>query len=214
MQPGNRGSVPPPREAPLAARGGPAAPRNSAGAPPPRSAYDRSYAGSAQGGSPYPALPPNYPPRPRPGRPVGSSAAARPAPQPGAAPVGSPGRAAQSRSGLTVTGVGAVLLLVVAGALGAAIDLVFGPALGTATTVLLPIGALVASWVVRRSALFWVIIAPPLVYLLLVAGSLAVGDGELTPAAMAAGIVYGFPAMAVATAVSVAVGALRQVNHR
>lgn len=136
-----------------------------------------------------------------------------PAP-PLAMPPGYPVQPSERTKRLTLTGVGALVLLVVAGALGAAIDLLFGPGLGTATTVLLPIGALASSWLVRRSALFWVLIAPPLVYLGVLAGSLLLSTGALSPAALAAGLVYGFPAMAIATLVGVAVGALRQVTQR
>ncbi|CAN5699990.1 hypothetical protein BH18ACT7_BH18ACT7_25940 [soil metagenome] len=153
-------------------------------------------------------LPPGYPPRPTP-HPRGRENRANsdrtyPAAE---APREDPQR-------LTLTGAGALLLLTLAGAAGATIDLLFGAGLETATMVLLPIGALAASWLVRRSALFWVLIAPPLVYLGVLAGSLLITTGALSLAALAAGLVYGFPTMAIASAVGVAVGALRQVTQR
>lgn len=159
------------------------------------------------------AMPPGYPARPsgRTGRPAPAAPAGQAPSDLASRAAGAP-RADPQR--LTLTGIGALVLLVVAGALGAAIDLLFGPGLGTATTVLLPIGALAASWLVRRSALFWVLIAPPLVYLGVLAGSLLLTTGALSLAALAAGLVYGFPAMAIATLVGVAVGALRQVTQR
>lgn len=103
--------------------------------------------------------------------------------------------------------------MVLAGAVGAAVDLLFGATLGIATTVLLPVGATAAAALARRPALFWVLVAPPPVYLLLVVSSLLT-TGDLTVAAVAAGVVYGFPAMAIATVLAVAIGALRQVSRR
>lgn len=167
----------------------------------------------------YPPPPPGYPVRPR------SATAPRQWADPAAPPRDtgrtspSNGRAAERRpegtdpARVTLTGAGAVLLLVAAGSVGAAVDLLFGPALGIATTVLLPVGAVAAAWLVRRSALFWVVVAPPLVYLLLVVTTLLVA-AELTVTAVAAGVVYGFPAMAIATAIAIAIGALRQVSRR
>lgn len=117
--------------------------------------------------------------------------------------------------GVSLTGAGAVLLLLVAGALGALIDTLLGPGLGTATTIMLAVGALAASWLVRRTNRSSVVIAPPLVYLLLAAATLLLTSGVgLTPAALAASLVYGFPAMAIATGISVAVTAGRQLAGR
>lgn len=154
---------------------------------------------------PAPPLPPGYPSRP--GRAATGGSRDRAAYVPAAAPD-------LNRQGLTLTGAGAVVLLTLAGALGAIIDLLFGPGLGPATTVLLPIGALAASWLVRRSALFWILIAPPPVFLAVLAGSLLITAGALTLPALAAGLVYGFPAMALATAVGVAIMSLRQITRR
>jgi len=116
--------------------------------------------------------------------------------------------------GLTLTGVGALLLLVGFGALGAVIDLLLGPVLGTATLVLLPTGTLAAGWLVRRGNLTTVLVAPPLVYLLLVVATLLVSTPGLGVAGVGAGLVYGFPAMAIATAVGIAVWALRRAAGR
>lgn len=171
----------------------------------------------------YPEYPPGYPTRP-PGsgqpRVAVAGEPSRPAPVPargsgwsGATPRPQ-NRTAEARPGLSLTGTGALLLLLAAGAVGAVIDTLLSPALGTATTVLLAVGTLLASWLVRRSALFWIVIAPPLVYLVLVAGSLLAGAGVVGLAGVAAGVVYGFPAMAIATVISVVVAAVRQLGHR
>ncbi len=107
------------------------------------------------------------------------------------------------------------MLLIVAGAVGALIDVLLGPALGTATTVTLAVGAVGATWLVQRCHLLSVVIAPPLVYLLLSVGVLLVtSDPGVTLTGLAATLVYGFPAMAIATALSVLVAAIRHVASR
>lgn len=140
-------------------------------------------------------------------RPVGTPAGRN-------AATGNPAGGQSLAPGLALTGVGALLLLVAFGALGAVIDLLFGPVLGTATLVLLPLGTLVASWLVRRRNLTTVLIAPPLVYALLVVSTLLVSAPGLGVTGLGAGLVYGFPAMAIATALGVAIWALRQVTGR
>ncbi len=117
--------------------------------------------------------------------------------------------------GMTLTGVGAVLVMIVATALGAVIDILLGPALGIATTIMLAMGAVLAVWLVRRSSVFTVVIAPPLVYLLVgVATLLLASDIGVTLTSVAATLVYGFPAMAIASALGVAVACIRQVAGR
>ncbi len=117
--------------------------------------------------------------------------------------------------GVTLTGAGAVLLMTGAGALGAATDILLGPALGTATTIMLAVGTVVAAWLVRRRNLLSVVIAPPLVYLLLiVAALLLASDIGVTLTGLAAALVYGFPAMAIATTLGVLVASGRHVAAR
>lgn len=117
--------------------------------------------------------------------------------------------------GVTLTGPGAVLLIIVAAALGAVIDLLLGPTLGIATTIMLAIGAVLAGWLVRRRDLFSVLISPPLVYLLITVVTLfLVSDLGLTLTGLAAALVYGFPAMAIATAFGVLVAGVRRAAGR
>lgn len=116
---------------------------------------------------------------------------------------------------LTLTGIGAILVMVVAATLGTVTDLLLGPGLGTATMIMLAVGATVAAWLVRRRNLFSVVIAPPLVYLLLtVVTTLLTSDLGVLLTGLAAPLVYGFPAMAIATALTILVASIRQVAHR
>lgn len=120
-----------------------------------------------------------------------------------------------SAPGMTLTGVGAVLLMVVAAALGAVIDVALGPSLGLATTIMLAVGAVAAAWLVRRRNLFWVVIAPPLVYLLIAVAALLLASGlGVTLTGLAAALVYGFPAMAIATVLGVVMASVRHVAGR
>lgn len=129
-----------------------------------------------------------------------------------------PGRPRGDRSmapGVALTGTGAVLLVIIAATLGAVLDILLGPALGTATTVMLAVGTAAAAWLVRRGNLLAVVIAPPLVYLLVtVATLLLTSDTGVTLTGLAAPLVYGFPAMAIATALAVLVATVRHVAGR
>jgi hypothetical protein len=117
--------------------------------------------------------------------------------------------------GVTLTGAGAVLLMIVSACLGAVIDLALGPALGTTTAIMLAVGAVVAAWLVRRGAFLSVVTAPPLVYLLLAVATLLLNsDLGLTLTGLAAALVYGFPAMLIATALGLLVAALRRGTGR
>lgn len=117
--------------------------------------------------------------------------------------------------GVTLTGVGAVLIMIVATGLGAVIDNLVGPALGTATAIMLSIGVLVAVWLVRRGNLSPVVLAPPLVYTLVAVVSLLLTSAYgLTAAGLATALVYGFPAMAVATGLGVLVALARRLAGR
>lgn len=116
---------------------------------------------------------------------------------------------------VTLTGVGAVLLMVAAAAVGAAIDALLGPGLGTATTIMLGIATAAGAWLVRRANVASVVIAPPLVYLLLAVATLLLrSEAGVTLAGLAATLVYGFPAMAIATALGIVVVAFRRLAGR
>lgn len=81
------------------------------------------------------------------------------------------------------------------------------------------VGALIAIVIVRRLAMFPVVIAPPLVYLLGSAAVLYLRSGGPHNKTVLIDIatnwlVYGFPAMAAATAVVLVVAAIRMVTRR
>lgn len=107
------------------------------------------------------------------------------------------------------------MLLIVAGAIGAVIDVLLGPALGTATTIMLAVGAVGSTWLVQRCHLASVVLSPPLVYLLLsVVVLLLASDLGVTLTGLGATLVYGFPAMAIATVLSVLVASIRHITGR
>lgn len=119
--------------------------------------------------------------------------------------------------GPTLTGTGAVLLLAGIAGVAGVIDVVAGDALRLVFSAGLVLGALVAALLVARRDLLTVVFAPPLVYL--VASAVAVllgrgeGGGDLIDAA-ASWLVYGFPAMALATGAAAVVAGLRAARAR
>jgi len=144
-------------------------------------------------------------------------------PLPGSGPAGgsfASGRAAQRKrreSGLP--GWLAVLLLIaIAGAAGL-IDSISGSSIRGVFNYGLIFASLIAILVVRRSQMFSVVIAPPLVYFAASAGLLYVrtgglhNRGKLSDAAIN-WIVYGFPAIAGATAVVLVVAGIRLMARR
>lgn len=102
-------------------------------------------------------------------------------------------------------------------AVGVVIDVVRDATGGVNVAVI--VGALVAIVIVRRSAMFAVVIAPPLVYILGSAAVLYLRSGGPHNKTVLIDIatnwlVYGFPAMAAATAVVLIVAAVRMVTKR
>jgi hypothetical protein len=114
--------------------------------------------------------------------------------------------------GSSLTGLGALLLILVAAALGGAVDLLTGSGLRLAFAVGLVLGSAAATALVRRTSLLTVVVAPPLIYLLASALSVLVTGGlggtGLYDAA-AGWLVYGFPAIATATGVAVVIAGIR-----
>lgn len=123
------------------------------------------------------------------------------------------------RRGSSVTGLGAVLLIVAVSLVGACLDLLTGTGLRLAFAVTLTLGAGVAAVMVRRASLLVVVLAPPLVYLaasvaaLLAAPGGSGSIGTLSDAATA-WLIYGFPTIAAATGVAVVVAGLRLAASR
>jgi hypothetical protein len=118
------------------------------------------------------------------------------------------------RSGSSLTGLGAVLVIVVLSAVGGGVDLLTGTGLRLVFAGGLVLGSAVAAALVRRGSLLMVVLAPPLVYLVasavevLAAPGGAGSIGTLTDAATG-WLVYGFPAIATATGVAVVIAGIR-----
>ena len=130
--------------------------------------------------------------------------------------------AARSRSAAPERGLpgwlAVLLLIAIAGASGL-IDSLSGTAVRGVFNYGLVLASLVAILVVRRSQMFPVVVAPPLVYFVASAGLLYFRTGGLHNRgklidAATNWIVYGFPAIAGATAVVLVVAGIRLLSHR
>ena len=114
--------------------------------------------------------------------------------------------------------VAVLLLIAIAGAAGL-IDSISGTSVRGIFNFGLVLASLVAILVVRRSQMFSVVIAPPLVYFVASAGLLYFRTGGLHNRgklidAATNWIVYGFPAIAGATAVVLVVAGIRLMARR
>lgn len=113
----------------------------------------------------------------------------------------------------------AVLLLIAIAGVGGLIDSISGTAIRGVFNWSLVFASLVAILLVRRSKMFSVVIAPPLVYFVASAGLLYVRTGGLHNRgklidAATNWIVYGFPAIAGATAVVLVIAGIRLMARR
>ena len=111
-----------------------------------------------------------------------------------------------------------VVLLVITG-IGGLIDAVAGAGIKGLFSIGLIVGSLAAILLVRRSSMFPIVVAPPLVYFIASAVLLYVRSGGLSDRgaitdAAASWLVYGFPAIAGATAVVLIVAGVRLILHR
>jgi hypothetical protein len=128
-------------------------------------------------------------------------------------------RAPQRRREAGLPGWAAVLLLIAIAGVGGLIDSISGTSVRGVFNYSLVFASLVAILVVRRRQLFSVVIAPPLVYFAASAGLLYVRTGGLHNRgklidAATNWIVYGFPAIAGATAVVLVVAGIRLMARR
>ena len=118
-----------------------------------------------------------------------------------------------------VTGWVAVAILIGFSAVGGAIDVARGTSVKGGFNVALIIGSIVAILVVRRRDMFPVLVAPPLVYfvasavMLYIRSSGLSNRSELLDAAIN-WLVYGFPAIAGATAAVLVIGGIRLLVGR
>ena len=113
----------------------------------------------------------------------------------------------------------AVLLLIVIAGIGGLIDAASGSSVKGAFNYALVLASLVAILAVKRSQMFGVVIAPPLVYFAASAALLYIRSGGLHNRgklydAATNWIVYGFPAIAGATAAVLVVAGIRVIIRR
>jgi hypothetical protein len=113
----------------------------------------------------------------------------------------------------------ALLLLVVIAAIGGVIDTISGAQSRGGFNYGIVIASVVAIIAVRRSAMFPVVIAPPIVYSLGSAAILYIRSGGLHDRRVlfdgaANWLVYGFPAIAAATAAVLIVAGIRMIIRR
>jgi hypothetical protein len=118
-----------------------------------------------------------------------------------------------------VSGLVAVLVLIGVAAIGAAIDLINHSQVKGGFNISIVVGTVVAILIVRRSAMFPVVVAPPLVYVaasavLLYTRSSGLHDRKVLLDAAANWLVYGFPAIAGATAAVLIIAGIRLISGR
>jgi hypothetical protein len=136
------------------------------------------------------------------------------------------GLPAPARSGPSLTPRGALVLVVGLAAVGAAFDAItgsgtlgLGPGLRWGFTVGLVAGSLVAAVLVRRDAMLYVVLAPPLVYLIASTVAQLLQPGGLVSLGGATNFLtgllgFGFPAMAAATGGAAVIAAIRLAANR
>jgi hypothetical protein len=113
----------------------------------------------------------------------------------------------------------AVLVLIGIATIGAVIDLINHSQVKGGFNISVVVGAVVAILLVRRRAMFPVVVAPPLVYVaasgvLLYTRSSGLHDRKVLLDAAANWLVYGFPAIAGATAAVLIIAGIRLISGR
>jgi hypothetical protein len=113
----------------------------------------------------------------------------------------------------------ALLVLIGIMVLGIVIDTVRGQQLGTGFDLGIIIGSAVAIILVRRSGMFWIVVSPPLVYSVGAGLSLYLRSGGLHDRgvlidAATNWLVYGFPAIAAASATVLIIAGVRLITRR
>lgn len=113
----------------------------------------------------------------------------------------------------------AVVILIGVSAIGGAIDLLTGSAIKGGFNIALIVGSIIAIVIVRRRSMFSVVVAPPLVYFVASALILYIRSGGLSNRSQLIDsavnwLVYGFPAIAGATAAVLIIAGIRMVTRR
>lgn len=124
---------------------------------------------------------------------------------------------APASSGPALTGVGAVLLLAGIAAVAGVLDVLAGSSLRLIFACGLVLGAVIASLLVRRRDLLMVVFAPPLVFVAASAVAVLLGRGENGGTLIdlaTSWLVFGFPAMAIATGAAAVVWLIRRSRAR
>ena len=119
--------------------------------------------------------------------------------------------------GPSLSGIGAVLLLAGVSAVAGLLDVLAGSSLRLIFATGLVLGTLIASLLVLRRDLLVVVFAPPLVFVAASAVAVLLGRGESGGGLVdlaTSWLVYGFPAMATATAVAIVVWLVRRSRGR
>jgi hypothetical protein len=116
-------------------------------------------------------------------------------------------------------GWGALLVQIGVTVLGILVDALRGQQLGTGFNVGIIAGAVLSVLLVRRSAMFPVVVAPPIVYSLAAGISLYIrssglSDHSVLLDAATNWLVYGFPAIAAATAAVLIIAGIRLIVRR
>jgi hypothetical protein len=113
----------------------------------------------------------------------------------------------------------ALLVLLVIAGIGGVIDTISGAQVRGGFNIGIVAASIVAMLVVRRSAMFPIVIAPPLVYsaasgAMLYLRSSGLHDKKVLFDGAANWLVYGFPAIAAATAAVLIIAGVRLITHR
>ncbi len=113
----------------------------------------------------------------------------------------------------------ALLVLLAISAIGGIIDTISGSQVRGGFNIGIVIASIIAILLVRRSGMFPVVIAPPLVYAGASAAMLYLRSGGLHDKKVlfdgaANWLVYGFPAIAAATAAVLIIAGIRLITHR
>jgi hypothetical protein len=121
---------------------------------------------------------------------------------------------ASARSGPSLTPLGAIVLIVALAALGAVFDVLTGTGLRWGFAVTLIAGSLVAAVLVRKHAMLYVVLAPPLIYLVASVIVQAASPGGLASTGgmidfLTGLLAFGFPAIAGATGGAAAIAGIR-----
>ncbi len=116
-------------------------------------------------------------------------------------------------------GWGALLVLIGIAAIGGTVDMLSGTHVRGGFNIGIIVASIVAILLVRRSRMFPIVIAPPLVYSLASGVTLYIRSGGLHDRKVlidsaANWLVYGFPAIAAATAAVLIIAGIRMIVRR